>query len=109
MLSGIAGVILNILLIPQYGLVGVGIATLSANILYFLLSIIIVLPGLRLIYPVLIINRIIISIMPCILLYYTFANIGHVQAIFEMLILLGVFYGIYFTLAKTIMKRPESD
>ena len=109
LLSGIAGVILNILLIPQYGLVGVGIATLSANILYFLLSIIIVLPGLRLIYPVLIINRIIISIMPCILLYYTFANIGHVQAIFEMLILLGVFYGIYFTLAKTIMKRPESD
>ncbi len=109
LVSGIVGVVLNILLIPQYGLVGVGIATLSANILYFLLSIIIVLPDLRLIYPVLTMNRIILSLIPCTVLYYIFVSYIHFQAIFEMLTLLVVFYGIYFALAKTIMKRPEND
>lgn len=49
LISGIANIALNILLIPRMGLVGVGIATLGANFLYFLLSVIIVLPGLRLI------------------------------------------------------------
>lgn len=48
--SGIANILLNILLIPELGLEGVGIAALGANFLYFLLSIIIVLPGLRLIF-----------------------------------------------------------
>ena len=59
--SGIANVVLNILLIPKYGLIGVGMATLIANFLYFLLSVIIVLPGLRLIYPKLIFNRMFIK------------------------------------------------
>ena len=105
--SGIVGVILNILLIPEYGLAGVGIATLSANFLYFMLSIIIVLPGLRLIYPKLTLNRIFLSLIPCIILYYLFQNFLQLPALFEMITLLAVFYGIYFTLAKTVMKRPE--
>lgn len=105
--SGIVGVILNILLIPQYGLVGVGIATLSANFLYFLLSVIIVLPGLRLIYPKLTLNRIFISLVPCGAIYYLYEKFFSLPALFEMLSLLAVFYGIYFTLAKTVMKRPE--
>ena len=33
--SGIVGIVLNIVLIPKCGLEGVGIATLSANFLYF--------------------------------------------------------------------------
>ena len=45
LISGVAGVILNIILIPKMGLEGVGVATLSGNFLYFLLSTIIVLPG----------------------------------------------------------------
>lgn len=105
--SGIIGVVLNILLIPQYGLVGVGIATLSANFSYFLLSIIIVLPGLRLIYPKLTLNRIFISLVPCCVIYYLYDKFLSLPALFEMLSLLAVFYGIYFTLAKTVMKRPE--
>lgn len=105
--SGIVGVILNILLIPQYGLAGVGIATLSANFLYFLLSIIIVLPGLRLIYPKLTLNRIFLALIPCVAIYYLYEKFISLPPLFEMLSLLTVFYGIYFTLAKTIMKRPE--
>jgi len=105
--SGIVGVILNILLIPHYGLAGVGIATLSANFLYFLLSVIIVLPGLRLIYPALTLNRIFLSLIPCGALYYMFTKLN-LPALFEMLSLMAVFYGIYFTLQRTIMKRPEN-
>ena len=107
LISGIAGVVLNILLIPKYGLVGVGMATLSANFLYFLLSIIIVLPGLRLIYPVLTLSRILLAFIPTIGLYYLFLNTNNIHALIQMLVLLGVFYACYFTLAKTVMKRAE--
>lgn len=107
LISGIVGVVLNILLIPQYGLVGVGVATLGANFLYFLLSIIIVLPGLRLIFPVLTLSRIFLAFLPTAGLYYLFINLNIIPAIIEMLGLLGIFYACYFTLAKTVMKRSE--
>lgn len=105
--SGIVGVALNIILIPKMGLTGAGIATLGANILYFLLSIIIVLPGLRLIFPTLTISRIILSFIPFGILYYLFTNYWDIAALAEMLILLVLFYACYFLLAKTIMKRTK--
>ncbi len=107
LLSGIVGVVLNIILIPEYGLVGVGFATLSANFLYFLLSIIIVLPNLRLIYPALTLKRILISLIPSGILYYMFSKYISAPALFEMLTILAVFYAVYFILAKTVMKRFE--
>ncbi|MBO6088088.1 oligosaccharide flippase family protein [bacterium] len=107
LISGIAGVILNILLIPEYGLIGVGIATLGANFLYFLLSIIIVLPGLRLIYPVLTLSRILLAFVPTVFLYYLFINTSGIHAVVQMLALLTVFYLCYFFLAKTLIKRNE--
>lgn len=107
LISGIVNIVLNILLIPKIGLIGVGIATLSANFLYFLLSIIIVLPGLRLIYPKLIINRIILSFVPSIILFVLFNKFAKLPALFEMLSLMFIFYLCYWALAKTIMKRKE--
>jgi O-antigen/teichoic acid export membrane protein len=104
--SGIVGVALNIILIPKMGLLGVGIATLGANFLYFLLSIIIVLPNLRLIYPKLTLNRIFLSLIPTGALYYLF-RVKEFPAVVEMLSLLILFYLCYFTLAKTVMKRAE--
>lgn len=105
--SGIVGVVLNILLIPKYGLVGVGVATLSANFLYFLLSIIIVLPGLRLIYPALILFRILLAFIPFAGLYYLFKAVSGISPMFEMLTLMVVFYACYFGLARTVLKRHE--
>ena len=105
--SGIANVVLNILLIPKYGLVGVGLATLIANFLYFLLSVIIVLPGLRLIYPKLIFNRMLISLIPTFVLFVVFNKLISLPALVEMLSLMFVFYICYWSLAKTIMKRKE--
>lgn len=107
LLSGITNVILNILLIPKMGLVGVGIATLGANFLYFLLSIIIVLPGLGLIFPRLIMSRMVISFIPFVALYYAFEKFGNIPALFEMLALMFVFYICYFGLANTVLKRVE--
>ena len=106
LISGIVGVVLNIALIPKLGLIGAGMATLGANFLYFLLSIIIVLPGLRLIYPRLTMNRIYLALIPSVALYYLFA-ISNLPALFEMIALLIVFYVVYFALAKTVMKRSE--
>ena len=105
--SGIANIILNILLIPEMGLVGVGIATLGANFLYFLLSVIIVLPGLRLIFPRLIVSRMLISFVPFGIVYYMFNKFVNIPALLEMLSLMFVFYICYWGLNKTILKRPE--
>ncbi len=107
LISGVTNVILNILLIPKMGLVGVGIATLGANFLYFLLSIIIVLPGLGLIFPRLIMSRMFISFIPFVIIYYVFNKFLSLPALFEMLTLMFVFYICYFWLTKTIMKRVE--
>lgn len=105
--SGIAGVILNILLIPDFGLIGVGIATLGANLLYFLLSIIIVIPGLGLMYPSLAMKRILLAFIPFGIVYYVFANRVHIPALAEMLVLITVFYVCYWWAAKTIFKRCD--
>lgn len=107
LISGIVGVILNIVLIPKMGLAGVGIATLSANFLYFLLSTIIVIPGLRLIYPSLTLSRILLAFIPMVVLYKFFVSNNVIYAGFEMILLLAVFYFVYFLLAKTVMKRNE--
>lgn len=105
--SGIVGVILNILLIPKLGLVGVGIATLGANFLYFVLSLIIVLPGLRLNFPVLTIKRMFLSALPFGVLYFIFIKISFLPALFEMLSLTFVFYICYWALSVTVLKRSE--
>lgn len=105
--SGITNIVLNILLIPKMGLEGVGIATLGANFLYFLLSIIIVLPGLRLIFPKLIISRMILSFIPFGILYFVFNKYVTLPALFEMLSLMFIFYICYWGLTKTVMQRAE--
>ena len=75
--SGIVGVILNILLIPRMGLAGVGVATLSANFLYWLLSSTIVLKGFNLKFPKNTIARIFISGIPAGITVYLLAKFGN--------------------------------
>ena len=87
-------------LIPEYGLAGVGIATLGANFLYFLLSIIIVLPGLRLICPFSVLNKMLISAVPFAGLYFVFCRVMHLPALFEMLLLMSIFYLCYWMLSR---------
>lgn len=98
--SGIIGVILNILLIPKFGLIGVGVATLIANFLYFFLSITIVLPNLRLRFPIEIVNKIILSFVPFGLVYFGFRHINLISPLIEMILLLVTFYTMYYLSGK---------
>jgi len=106
MVSGVVGVILNIILIPQYGLVGVGIATLIANFLYFVLSVLIVLPNLRLKFPTKMVLRIFFSFIPFFMLYFWYSYLNVEHAVCEMSSLLVIFY-LTFWLITLLCKRFE--
>lgn len=108
LISGIFGVVLNILLIPQHGLVGVGIATLSANILYFILSIIIVLPNLRLKFPTGTILKMGMPFIFLFVLYYLFTKVNFIAPIVQVALLLAVFYGIYAAVCKICDLRKNA-
>lgn len=108
LISGIVGVVLNIVLIPSHGLAGVGIATLAANILYFLLTIIIVLPDLRLRFPYKTVSKMILAGMPFAGLYFVFLKFNFSHAIFEMISLLVVFYAFYWFFGR-IFSRLSKD
>ena len=107
LISGIVGVALNIILIPEHGLVGVGMATLVANMLYFLLSITIVLPDLRLKFPYKTFLKMILSSLPMVVLYILFIKMHVNRAIFEMLTLLIGFYGVYWLAGKIFPRFSE--
>ncbi len=95
LISGIVGIILNIVLIPKFGLEGVGIATLSANFLYFFLSAIIVLPGLGLRYPQKTFLSMLLAFVPMWLAYDLIKDVTIVLPLLQMIALLVVFYGVY--------------
>lgn len=107
LISGIIGVILNIILIPKMGLIGVGIATFAANFLYWLLSVIIVLPDLNLKFPKSTIFRIIISAIPTGALLHILKGQEIISGGLQMLILLLTFYLIYALLKLKILKASD--
>ena len=108
LISGIIGVVLNVVLIPKMGLVGVGIATLSANFLYLLLSLIIVLPDLRLKFPQNTLFRILISAIPTgILLYILKKYLLCIPGNWQMLLCLVIFYAGYAISYKTLVKNSD--
>ena len=107
LISGVVGIALNIFMIPKYGLIGAGVATFAANFLYFFLSTVVVLPGLQLRYPTLTIFRMVIAFVPFIALNYLYSNYLNLSPLFEMLSLIFVFYGCYWILAKTVLKRAK--
>ena len=107
LISGIVGVVLNILLIPEHGLIGVGIATLAANFLYFLLTVTIVLPDLRLKFPYKTFAKMFLAAIPFAGIYFIFTNININQAIFEMIMLMAVFYFCYWLIGRIVPKLSD--
>ncbi len=105
LISGIINIAMNIILIPKYGLVGVGIATLCANFIYFFLSAVIVLPGLRIKFPVAAMSKIFISFIPFAGVYYLFRQTENIPALFQMIILGGIFYLTYWLISAALNKR----
>lgn len=99
--SGIIGIALNIALIPSMGLLGVGIATLCANILYFVLSVIIIIPNLEWQVPYKSIIILFLSFIPMSFCYAFFKKISpDFNAAFEISFLLIIYYAAFFALKR---------
>lgn len=94
--SAVIGLALNILLIKKMGLVGLGIAALISNILYFLLSLCIRIPNLNWQVPTKKFQKIFISFVP-VLIFYEYIlknvelNVGINLSLFLMVYYLGYF------------------
>ena len=100
LLSGILGIALNIILIPKYSLIGVGIATLSANLFYLILSLIIILPGLRIKYPAAIMNKILLAFIPYFLCVFLVMDKLVMTPVVKMLFLLLIFHFSYWFITR---------
>lgn len=93
--SGIIGLVLNIILIQKLGLLGVGVATLIANILYFLLTVCIAIPGLEWKVPYKrIFHNLLCLIPPVILWYFMKDSFLYVGA--QIMILLLFYYWLFY-------------
>ena len=108
LISGIIGVVLNIVLIPKMGLDGVGLATFAANFLYFLLSVIIVVPNLNLYFPKNTTLRILLSAIPTGILFFIFKEFGNIiPASIQMISILLLFYVCYYITHKKLIKTSD--
>ncbi len=94
--SGLIGVALNYILILKMGIIGSGIATLIANILYFILSMVIVMPGLEWRVPYLRLFQIAVTFVPVSVLCYILKNNTHIHPWVQMTILLIVYFAVFF-------------
>ena len=103
LVSGIAGIVLNIILIKKMGLVGLGIATLAGNVLYFLLSVFIVVPGLEWKIPFEKILKIVICFVPVAFLYFIFKKTGLHYGM--QIVLLALTYYLGYSFVQTI--KPD--
>lgn len=108
LISGIIGVVLNIVLIPKMGLVGAGLATLAANFLYFLQSIIFVIPNLNIYFPRNVVLRIVFTFIPTGILLYIFKTYcSSISGVIQMCTLLVIFYVIYNFGSSKLINIPE--
>lgn len=93
--SAITGLVLNICLIKSMGLVGVGIATLCANILYFLLTVFVVVDGLSWQIPFRRIFHILLCFVPSGILWYGL-GFTSVMPVIQIYILLSFYYLLFY-------------
>ena len=107
LISGIIGVVLNIVLIPEMGLVGVGIATLLTNFLYWFLSIVIVIKGLSVKIPKRMMLRLAATFVPSGILLWLLKSFVPIPGVIQMVIILGFFYGFYYLCVRRLINFQE--
>ena len=98
-LSAVSGLVLNIFLIKKLGLIGVGVATLSSNILYFVLTLTVTLPNLEWKAPYKKIIHIFICFIPFSIIWY-FLQRTSVIPILQINILLFSYYLLFYMTRK---------
>lgn len=103
--SGVIGLALNFVLIKAFGLVGVGIATLIANAIYFVSTVIIVVPNLEWKIPYKRIGHIAFSFIPAGTLWF-FIHEGPIMPALQMTVLLITYYYFYY-ITRKLFKEIE--
>ena len=98
-ISAVIGLVLNILLIKNYGLIGVGIATLCSNLLYFILTVIVVIPNLEWKIPFKRILHIAVCFILAAVLWYVLKN-SSVLPLLQINILLLFYYTLFYSTRK---------
>lgn len=90
------------------GLLGAGIATFIANFIYWLLSIIVVLPGFNLKFPKYTFARILLAAIPACGIFYLFKSFGtNAGGDIKICTVLLVFYSVYALLRYTVIKHRD--
>lgn len=98
-LSAIIGLILNIVLIKNLGLIGVGIATLTSNILYFILTLIVTILGIEWKVPYKKILHITICFIPAAILWFVMQKTS-IMPVLQINILLFSYYMLFYITRK---------
>lgn len=98
--SALVGFVLNIILIKKMGLVGLGVATLIGNIVYFILSVSVNIKGLRWQVPYKGIAQILVSFIPATIAYFLLYDCKAHNSYVECALLLAIYYATYFSIKK---------
>lgn len=104
--SGVVGVVLNYVLIIKMGILGSGIATLIANVLYFIFSLMIVMPGLEWRVPICRCKQIALSFIPMLFSYYVFKYHTPIHPWLQIALLLLI-YSFAFAIIRIIRKDDK--
>lgn len=94
-ISGITGLVLNIILIKNMGLIGVGIATLISNIFYFVLTIVVQIKDLEWKVPYKKIIHITLCLIPIAFLWMFFKQTS-LYVGYQIILLLFFYYGLFY-------------
>lgn len=104
LISGLTNMVLTLKLIPIYGLEGVGLATVSANAFYFVLTSVIMLPSYNMRFPFRQILCIALTLIPENFLY-RWLGTTTISGLIQMVILLTAFYAIYYPINKIVPRK----
>ncbi len=108
LVSGISGLILNWIFIMKMGLVGAGFATMLANLIYLMLTTLIILPGLELKFPRYTLLRLLTTYIPAGIIFYAIKTYcSFIPYFAQMLIVLTVFYLSYYVVKKLLIKSLD--
>lgn len=106
LIPGLLGVVLNIILIPKYGLLAVGWTTLLTNILYFVLSLVVVADkSLTWKFPIKESLASIISLVPSLGAVYLMKSYVAINAITQMLLAILLYYIVFIFSIKLIATK----
>ena len=100
LVSGAFGIILNIILLPRFGLIAVGFSALSSHLLYLLLSCIIKIKDINWKFPIKPVLKVLMALILCFIFSIITRKLIHSIHIIDFIIHTFIFFGTYITVIK---------